>query len=69
MSGSSPNALYHPIPQSDEVATPSDIELDRDDDVLRPPIITTSSVPLDTRIRWINFMFGSALLLPWNGAA
>ncbi len=71
MSASSPDILYHTIPQSDGVPTPSDIELDADDEVSpgRPSIGTASNISVDPRIRWINFTFGSALLLPWNGAA
>jgi hypothetical protein len=29
----------------------------------------TSSAPVDSRIRWVHAMLGSAVLLPWNGAS
>lgn len=61
-----PQALYRPVPQSDAVLASSDIEIDAEDEVLDQHI--TASM-IDTRIRWINFIFGCALLLPWNGAA
>lgn len=68
MASSSPPpsaALYHSIPQSDAVPMSSDIELDGDE---VETIVTASDILVDRRIRWINFMFGSAVLLPWNGA-
>jgi solute carrier family 29 (equilibrative nucleoside transporter), member 1/2/3 len=58
-------ALYHSIPQSDAVPMSSDIGLDGDEG---QTIVTASDILVDRRIRWINFMFGSAVLLPWNGA-
>ena len=67
---SSPDALYHSIPQSDVVPTLSNIELDGEDEVPHQPVtVAGSHNPVDIRIRWINFMFGSAVLLPWNGTA
>jgi hypothetical protein len=72
MSGSSPpppDSLYHSVPQSDVAPMVSDIELDGDDEVFDQPLVTASNNPVDTRIRWINFMFGCAVLLPWNGAS
>lgn len=50
-------ALYSPIPQSIEVA-----------DDAAPQSLPTPTNPLsDTRIRWIHFILGSSVLLPWNG--
>ncbi|THV05387.1 hypothetical protein K435DRAFT_104157 [Dendrothele bispora CBS 962.96] len=69
MSPSSPDALYHPIPQTPVASLPilssddPDIDLDDEqerDTALRPPPI------VDSRIRWINFILGCAVLLPWN---
>ena len=28
---------------------------------------TPSDAPVDSRIQWIHFMLGAAVLLPWNG--
>ncbi|KAJ3790664.1 nucleoside transporter-domain-containing protein [Lentinula aff. detonsa] len=73
MSRSSPEALYHSIPQNPPLATPqtdeSTLNLDADFDdeeaveELVQPIV---AVPVDSRIRWINFVLGCAVLLPWN---
>jgi equilibrative nucleoside transporter 1/2/3 len=65
MSGDSPSSdvLYHSVPRSDCVPMVSDVELDGGDETVTP-----LSNSVDERIRWINFMFGCALLLPWNGA-
>jgi hypothetical protein len=63
----SPHAVYHSVPQLDTAIESSDIELDREDAVFDQP--SNSAASVDTRIRWIYFMFGSALLLPWNGDA
>ena len=74
---SSMSASYHALPQSPDVAqdinVPSAIEEaelvgevaeDSLVDQLIPP-----DAPVDSRIRWIHFMLGSAVLLPWNGAS
>lgn len=61
-------AVYHPIPQAPVASEPfrpslelsseeSDVELDS----ANPP------VEVDARIRWIHFVLGCAVLLPWNG--
>ncbi|KZT12879.1 uncharacterized protein LAESUDRAFT_640138 [Laetiporus sulphureus 93-53] len=60
-------AVYHPIPQAPVASEPfrpslelsseeSDVELDS----ANPP------VEVDARIRWIHFVLGCAVLLPWN---
>ncbi|KAK7471010.1 hypothetical protein VKT23_002424 [Stygiomarasmius scandens] len=67
MSPSSSEALYHPIPQAPVASNPipfsddSDNVLDDEQDraPATPPVV-------DSRIRWINFMLGCAVLLPWN---
>ncbi|KAJ3892782.1 nucleoside transporter-domain-containing protein [Lentinula edodes] len=64
MSRSSPEALYHSIAQA-PLAAPngSDIELDNEERV--EEIIQPIS-RVDPRIKWINFVLGCAVLLPWN---
>lgn len=55
MSLSSPEALYHSIPQAPVPSNPviiGNIELDNDE----PPAIANVSV--DARIRWIHFILG-----------
>ncbi|KAJ8475468.1 hypothetical protein ONZ45_g15594 [Pleurotus djamor] len=67
----SPEALYHPIPQapvaSHPVTTPPDVEIDdvlelQEDDSLPPP----ADHRAESRIRWIHFVLGAVILLPWN---
>ncbi|KAJ7591502.1 nucleoside transporter-domain-containing protein [Mycena floridula] len=53
----SPELLYHPIPQGPVAANP--ILPDNEGDVELP-------VELTPRIRWIQFLLGCAVLLPWN---
>jgi equilibrative nucleoside transporter 1/2/3 len=66
---SSPHAVYHSVPQSDVmIPASSDIELDGEDEVFDQSSIIALDTLVDTRIRWINFVFGCTLLLPWNGA-
>ncbi|KAJ4500035.1 nucleoside transporter-domain-containing protein [Lentinula lateritia] len=62
----SPEALYHSIAQA-PVAAPngSDIELDIDNEEGIEEIIQPIS-RVDSRIKWINFVLGCAVLLPWN---
>ncbi|KAJ7638488.1 nucleoside transporter-domain-containing protein [Roridomyces roridus] len=61
----SPDALYHALPQVAANAAESEGDdatlglLDADADV--PP-----DVVVDSRIRWIHFILGCAVLLPWN---
>jgi hypothetical protein len=64
---SSPDALYHIVPQFPDPNVPpaSDIELDGDEN---DSVFMSTENPIDARIRWIYFMFGAAVLLPWNGA-
>ncbi|KAJ7067963.1 nucleoside transporter-domain-containing protein [Mycena amicta] len=58
---SSDSALYHPIPREPIPVSTTDLpeELDEDRAVLAPPIV-------DAPIRWIHFILGCAVLLPWN---
>ncbi|KAE9404472.1 hypothetical protein BT96DRAFT_964197 [Gymnopus androsaceus JB14] len=66
---SSPEALYHSIPQAPVPSNPiitddPDIELENDDRLELPAIGSNPS--LDARIRWVHFVLGCAVLLPWN---
>ncbi|KAF7331780.1 Nucleoside transporter [Mycena kentingensis (nom. inval.)] len=53
----SSDALYHPIPQAPVADHPT--QLPEDDEPLPPQPITPS-------IKWIHFILGCAVLLPWN---
>jgi equilibrative nucleoside transporter 1/2/3 len=64
-------AQYHPIPQAPvvadlEVETPY-ISLDGEVSAEEQPTSILSPATLDPRIRWIHFVLGCAVLLPWNG--
>ena len=61
--------LYSPIPQS-ENSTFAESGLDHIDATLNN--LPTSTGPLisglvETHIRWIHFILGCSVLLPWNG--
>ncbi|GLB33476.1 putative nucleoside transporter [Lyophyllum shimeji] len=70
----SPEALYQAIPQAlaneDHRVIPADIELEADEQVDAGDLALTTtdppSVVVDTRIRWIHFVLGCSVLLPWN---
>ncbi|KAI0269290.1 nucleoside transporter-domain-containing protein [Gloeopeniophorella convolvens] len=72
---SSMDAQYHTLPQSPKAAhdvnIPSAIE-EADmivEEAFEDPIEedpTISEVPVDSKIKWIHFMLGSAVLIPWN---
>lgn len=65
------DALYQPLPQSDPVAQAdsSDLQLEADEEALAGEFVAQEhSVTHDSRIHWIHFILGCAVLLPWNGA-
>jgi len=76
-SHSSMDAQYHALPQSpdlsQDIRIPSAIEEggmgeeESDDAILDD--LAPSNVPVDSRIQWIHFTLGAAVLLPWNGAS
>ncbi|TEB04029.1 nucleoside transporter [Coprinellus micaceus] len=60
----SPQALYHSVPQLPE-ASNSEIALDAEAEDSNPP----QDIPpelIDRKIKWISFILGCAVLLPWN---
>ena len=65
----SPEELYHAITHPDDSANASRIELDVDGEVHEPPPYSSDppTILVDARIRWIHFILGCAVLLPWNG--
>ncbi|KAJ6510187.1 nucleoside transporter-domain-containing protein [Mycena vitilis] len=71
MSPHSPEALYHAIPQAPVATNPVVLphldaeELqDLDDPTLAPDL--APDVVVNSRIQWIHFVLGCAVLLPWN---
>jgi hypothetical protein len=70
------DAQYRALPQSPDavqgISIPSAIEegeivVDDIDSILDGH--PSPNAPVDSRIMWINFMLGAAVLLPWNGAS
>ncbi|KAJ7087195.1 nucleoside transporter-domain-containing protein [Mycena belliarum] len=71
MSPHSPDALYHAVPQAPVASNPlvlqdPDNELEESQDDITITSNPTSEIVVDSRIRWIHFVFGCAVLLPWN---
>ncbi|KAJ6567223.1 nucleoside transporter-domain-containing protein [Mycena vulgaris] len=70
MSPHSPDALYHPIPQAPVAANPvladPDIDAEESQDDATIASDLAPDVVVDSRIRWIHFVLGCAVLLPWN---
>ena len=67
MSAQQSEGLYQPVSQDDDESIRSNIDLDADAMVAEPP---TDLPPflVDSRVRWIHFVLGCSVLLPWNGA-
>ncbi|KAF8913719.1 nucleoside transporter-domain-containing protein [Gymnopilus junonius] len=61
----SPEALYHAIPQLEEVNA-SQINLDSDTLELNLAPTDPPAFLIDSSIRWIHFVLGCAVLLSWN---
>ena len=61
MTASETPAVYQPLPQASDVAD----ELQDEEDIREHPSL--EPVHVDGRIRWVHFIFGCAVLLPWNG--
>ncbi|KAF8192532.1 nucleoside transporter-domain-containing protein [Pholiota molesta] len=57
----SPEALYHAIPQPDD-------NPNNDDEAVEPSPQSPAvqAIPVDPQIRWIHFILGCAVLLPFN---
>jgi solute carrier family 29 (equilibrative nucleoside transporter), member 1/2/3 len=71
----SPTALYHAVPHSpnvDDTTLPptlaSDSHVLLDDEPSDEPVGPASAEIVNAQIRWIHFVLGCAVLLPWNGA-
>jgi hypothetical protein len=69
---------YHALPQSpdlpQDVNIPSAVEeaemAEEDlEDSMIDEQMPSANVLVDPRIKWVHFMLGSAVLLPWNGAS
>ena len=71
---STDNTYYHAVPQSPLAPNPvalsesltGSLVLDpeNDEDVIEETIMAVEVTPA---IRWVHFIFGCAVLLPWNG--
>jgi hypothetical protein len=67
------DAAYVALPQHPDAAyaghpvVPTALGEEDEDDV-EATAAPSRSLSLDARIRWISFMLGAAVLLPWNGA-
>ena len=70
------DAQYRALPQSpdasQDISIPSaiqegEIAADDIDDILDD--LPSSNAPVDSRVMWVHFMLGAAVLLPWNGAS
>lgn len=67
MGPSSSDALYQPIPQAPIASLP--VLSGPDENDAEEGENPASDVHIDIRVKWIYFMLGAAVLLPWNGAS
>ncbi|KAJ2933445.1 hypothetical protein H1R20_g3639, partial [Candolleomyces eurysporus] len=63
VSPDSPQALYHSVPQLPE-ASSSEIALGGEEESDEPHDIPSALI--DPKVKWIHFILGAAVLLPWN---
>lgn len=66
------DAHYQAVPQpTDSNILPGSPDVELEGDAWDDPQAMAASAdsPADFQIRWIYFVFGAAVLLPWNGAA
>lgn len=66
MSSPTSEALYQPIPQAPVASLPLLLNPEVNDGDDEPTQVHTPA-QVDPRIKWIHFMMGAAVLLPWNG--
>ena len=60
--------LYSPIPQSENSnIAETDLGIDPTPQSLLTPTDPLASKLVETHIRWIHFILGCSVLLPWNG--
>jgi len=60
--------LYGPVPQSENSnIAENGLGIDAGPQNLLTPTDPLTSKLVETRIRWIHFILGSSVLLPWNG--
>lgn len=63
------SAAYHAIPQAPVPVDPLVLEDVEDDELIQSAIeIPPVAIREDARIKWIHFILGCGVLLPWNGA-
>ena len=63
------HSAYHRVPSEPELATrdPDELRLDDEQELADEFVHREASVSTDSRVRWIHFILGCAVLLPWNG--
>ncbi|KAK7061413.1 nucleoside transporter [Favolaschia claudopus] len=69
MSSHTSEALYHPIPQAPVATNPvvlPDPDTDQLEEELQLPANPPPEAAIDSRVIWIHFILGCAILLPWN---
>ncbi|KAI0771979.1 nucleoside transporter-domain-containing protein [Trametes elegans] len=62
-------AVYHPIPQAPVASNPipsASPDIDDEEISLTSDHVVHHAVVVDSKIRWIHFLLGCAVLLPWN---
>lgn len=62
------DALYRPIPQGPEIVPLDSEQVAEDFENTQPRIIPSTGSLVDSKIVWIHFILGCAVLLPWNGS-
>ncbi|KAF9452165.1 hypothetical protein P691DRAFT_756628 [Macrolepiota fuliginosa MF-IS2] len=60
------DVLYRPIPQGPETVPLDQDQVEEDIESSQPRITPSTDILVDSRIKWIHFILGCSVLLPWN---
>lgn len=63
------HSAYHRVPSEPELAgiDSDELRLDDEQELTDEFVHREAAVGTDSRVRWIHFILGCAVLLPWNG--
>lgn len=62
------NSAYHRVPSEPELSSSSDeLRLEDEQELADEFVHREAALSTDNRVRWIHFILGCAVLLPWNG--
>jgi equilibrative nucleoside transporter 1/2/3 len=61
------DALYRPVPQGPEIVALDQEQVEEDVENSQLRITPSTGSVVDADIKWVFFILGCSVLLPWNG--